>query len=71
MVVSIRFTTLSNIKETNILVQDNNAVVSNDQNDTFSKALINVYILGVCNLERHVYNIIPQHMISRMKNMMK
>jgi hypothetical protein len=49
--------TPSNIKGINVLVhyyhdvlvQDNNAIVSNDQNDMFNKALIDIYILGVSN----------------------
>jgi hypothetical protein len=32
-----------------VLVQDNNATISNDQNDMFNKALINIYIVGVSN----------------------
>jgi hypothetical protein len=59
MVVSVRLTTHSSSKKTNVLVQDNNAIISNDQNDIFSKVLINVYILGVYNLNGCVYNIIP------------
>jgi hypothetical protein len=30
-------------------IQGNNATVSNDQNDVISKALIDIYILGVSN----------------------
>jgi hypothetical protein len=39
-----------------VLVEDNNAIVHNDQNDAFSQAFINIYILEVCNPEGHVYS---------------
>jgi hypothetical protein len=53
----INHLTFGNIKGTNwhvhyyhdVLVYDNNAVVSNDQNNVFRKAFIDVYILGVFN----------------------
>ncbi len=37
-------------------IQDNNENVSNDQNDVFSKALIDVYILGVSNPKGYVHS---------------
>jgi hypothetical protein len=39
-----------------VLIQDNNAVICNDQNDAFSKALIDVYILGVFNPKGYVHS---------------
>jgi hypothetical protein len=33
----------------NLPIHDNNVAMSNDQNDMFGKALIDVYLLGVCN----------------------
>jgi len=40
----------------NLLVHDNNVVVSNDVNDMFGKALIDVYLLGVFNLKGYVHS---------------
>ncbi len=39
-----------------VLIQDNDAIVYNDQNDAFSEALINVYILEVYNRKDRVYS---------------
>ncbi len=39
-----------------VLIQDNDAIVYNDQNDAFSEALINVYILKVYNPKGRVYS---------------
>ncbi len=39
-----------------VRVHDNNVIVRNDQNDTFSEALIDVYILEVSNPKGHVYS---------------
>ncbi len=39
-----------------VLVQDNDVIVCNDQNDAFSEALINVYILEVYNPKGCVYS---------------
>jgi hypothetical protein len=33
----------------NVLVQENDVIVSNDQNEMFKKALIDAYLLGVSN----------------------
>ncbi len=57
--------TLGNIIGTNVHVnyyhvvpiQDNNANVSIDQNDMYSKALIDVYILGVSNPKSCIHSI--------------
>ncbi len=56
--------THGNIKATDVLVQhyhnlpiwDNNVVVSNDANDIFGKAFIDVYLLGVSNLKKYVHS---------------
>jgi hypothetical protein len=56
--------TLGNIKATyvlvhhyhNMLVWNNNVVVSNDANDAFGKAFIDVYLLGVSNPKGHVHS---------------
>jgi hypothetical protein len=39
-----------------VLVQDNNATICKDQNDAFSKAFIDIYILGVFNLKGYVHS---------------
>jgi hypothetical protein len=56
--------TPSSIKATNVLihhcnnmhVQDNNVAVSNDPNNVFGKALIDVYLLGVFNPKGRVHS---------------
>jgi hypothetical protein len=56
--------TLGSIKTTNVFVHhyhnlhvhNNNVVVSNDPNDMFGKAFIDVYLLGVYNLKNYVYS---------------
>jgi len=40
----------------NLHVQDNNVIVSNDPNDVFGKALIDVYFLGVFNFKGCVHS---------------
>ncbi len=39
-----------------VFIQDNNETVSNDRNDMFNKALIDVYILGVFNLKGYIHS---------------
>ncbi len=56
--------THGNIKRINVLVhyyhdvcvEDNNAIVHNDQNNAFNEAFMNIYILEVCNPKGHVYS---------------
>ncbi len=56
--------TLCNIKTINLLVhhyhnlpiRDNNVMVSNDVNNVFGKALIDVYLLRVSNLKGYVHS---------------
>jgi hypothetical protein len=56
--------THGNIKATDVLVQhyhnlpiwDNNVAMSNDANDMFGKAFIDVYLLGVSNLKSYVHS---------------
>jgi len=38
----------------NLLVQDNNVVVSNDPDNMLGKALIDVYLLGILNPTSYV-----------------
>ncbi len=40
----------------NLLIQDNNVAMSNDANDTFGKAIIDVYLLGVFNPKVYVHS---------------
>jgi hypothetical protein len=37
-------------------IQDNNATIYNDQNDTFNETLIDIYILEVSNLKGCIYS---------------
>jgi hypothetical protein len=39
-----------------MFIQDNNVVVNNDPNNVFGKALIDVYLLEVSNLEGCVHS---------------
>jgi hypothetical protein len=66
----IEFKTINNhlthgsVKGTNVTIhyyhdvhiEDNNVTIRNDQNDTFSEALIDIYILKVYNPKGHVYS---------------
>jgi len=40
----------------NVPIQDNDVTGSNDRNDMFKKALIDVYLLGVSNLKGYVHS---------------
>jgi hypothetical protein len=54
--------TLGSIKTTyvfahhyhNLIIHDNNVVMSNDPNNMFGKALIDAYLLGVSNLKGYL-----------------
>jgi hypothetical protein len=56
--------TPNNIKRTyvlvhhyhNVFVQDNDVIVSNDQNEMFRKALIDAYLLGVSNPKGYLHS---------------
>jgi hypothetical protein len=58
------YLTHGSIIKTNVLVhyyhdvpiEDNNAIVRNDQNDTFSETLIDIYILKVYNPKGYMYS---------------
>jgi hypothetical protein len=53
-VVTIMWNILQELNSS--LLDDNNAIVPNDQNDTFSEAFIDVYILEVYNLKNCIYS---------------
>ncbi len=48
--------THGSIKGTYVHVQDSNVTIRNDQNDAFSEALIDVYILEAYNPKGRVYS---------------